>query len=488
MEVRLATAAVVLLLAVPTGQAQVPEGPEGIRLAYGEDTETVTVTFSGPPAAEALVQITGPGGETRAVEAEAGPLPGDDEVAYRATLSGLEPATNYTYVASLDGTESDGFAFQTPPPADAETPVRLTVFGDQGVPAPEPHPDRTDGESPLRNAALAANLSPDAHVLPGDISYADGDPEIWDVYFDKMEPYWATTPLMTVPGNHEREAGQGYTQYDARLTMPEVDGVGRWWTVQIGNVQLVGLNSDTACVESQAVQVMPTVSHYCGGRGASEDARQPNERQLAFVERTLSAADEDETVDWTIVQYHNPTYSTGSHGSNPDVQALWVPLFEEHGVDLVLNGDDHLYQRTQTLQGGEPAEEGPVYVVNGLGGSDTYDFADDEEDRPGWEAHRFNDEYGTLVLDAYEDRLESRFVTLEGDVVDPFTLVDGANGSAHVLEEATAAGDVDEEAEDAEPEVDDEDEGVLAAPAVGAGAGLAALLAAAVALARRRHP
>lgn len=429
-----AVTAGLLLLAVPSVLAQAPQGPEGLHLAYGSQPSTLTVTFSGPPATEASVVLVEP--EERSIAAEPEPLPGDDEVVYRAELTGLTPATAYTYRAHLDGQASQELPFRTAPSAESEEPVRITGFGDQGVPAPAPHLDRADGDAPLENSELVARLEPDVHLLAGDISYADGDPGIWDIYFRENQPFWGTTPFMTVPGNHEREAGQGYAQYDARLTMPEATDPGRWWTTQVGNVQLVGLNSDTICTESQAVQVVPTASYYCSA--GREEAREPNERQLAFVEETLAAAEQDGSVDWTIVTYHNPTYSTGGHGSNPDVQALWVPLFEEHGVDLVLNGDDHLYQRTKTLQGGEPAEEGPVYVVNGLGGSDTYTFQDEGQPPP-WEAHRFNDDYGTLVVDAYEDRLEGRFLTLNGTSVDEFTLAGGANGSPTLVDQSTEA-------------------------------------------------
>lgn len=477
-----------LLVTVPTGLAQSPPtAPEGLHLSYGNPAQNaVHVTFSGPPAAEAIVEITGPDDETRTVDAQTYALPVDDEVGYRAQIDGLEAGTEYTYKALLDGAESDTFTFQTAPQPDTDEPVRITMFGDHGVPAP-PHPDRTDGDSPIENMELAASLDPDVHLLPGDIAYADGDPLIWDIYFQKNEPLWATTPTMTVPGNHEREAGQGYTQYDARLTMPEPDPIGRWWEVQVGNVQVVGLNSDTACAEGQAVQALPIISYYCGGFQQGE-ARQANERQLSFVEETLSEDAEDPTVDWTVVAYHNPTYSTGSHGSNGDVQALWGPLFEEYGVDVVVNGDDHLYQRTHPLVDGEPADEGPVYMVNGLGGSDTYEFEDeDEEERPEWEAARFNGDYGTVLFEASEDRLTSRFVTLNGTTIDEFTLANGSDGSGHVLgadENATPAaaecsGDDCEEAED--------DEEVLGVP--GLSAGLVVGLSAAVALlgARRRR-
>jgi hypothetical protein len=154
-------------------------------------------------------------------------------------------------------------------------------------------------------------------------------------------------------------------------------------------------------------------------------------------------------------------------------------LFEEHGVDLVLNGDDHLYQRTKPLQDGSPADKGPVSIVNGLGGSDTYEF-EDEGDRPNWEAHRFSEEYGTVVLEAYEDRLDAQFVGIEGATTDAFTLVGGANGSATT----TDAGVDDpgsDEAGSSEDEVDGNEEETGPTPVPGPGLVATALAAIAVA-------
>lgn len=57
---------------------------------------------------------------------------------------------------------------------------------------------------------------------------------------------------------------------------------------------------------------------------------------------------------------HHPAYSAGHHGSTPDVQENWVPLFERYDVPLVLAGHDHDYQRSLPL-------DGVTYVVSGGG-------------------------------------------------------------------------------------------------------------------------
>ena len=76
--------------------------------------------------------------------------------------------------------------------------------------------------------------------------------------------------------------------------------------------------------------------------------------QRAFLERTLAGA----TERWRIVMLHHPPYSAGYQGSDKDVRRAFVPIFERYGVQLVLSGHDHDYQRSRVL-------DGTTYVVSG---------------------------------------------------------------------------------------------------------------------------
>ena len=78
--------------------------------------------------------------------------------------------------------------------------------------------------------------------------------------------------------------------------------------------------------------------------------------QLAFLENALEAAD----TTWTIVAMHHPPYSAGYQGSSIDARRAFAPLFEQYGVQLVLSGHDHDYQRSEVING-------VTYVVSGAG-------------------------------------------------------------------------------------------------------------------------
>jgi 3',5'-cyclic AMP phosphodiesterase CpdA len=84
-------------------------------------------------------------------------------------------------------------------------------------------------------------------------------------------------------------------------------------------------------------------------------------RQTAWLKRHLATS----TATWKIVSFHHPAYTCGGYLSNPAVVSRWVPLFERYGVQLVLSGHDHNYQRFAP-------RHGVTYVVHGGGGQELY--------------------------------------------------------------------------------------------------------------------
>ncbi|MBP5430210.1 MAG: metallophosphoesterase [Elusimicrobiaceae bacterium] len=83
--------------------------------------------------------------------------------------------------------------------------------------------------------------------------------------------------------------------------------------------------------------------------------------QTKWLKTTLSSAGDK----WKIVVMNAPAYSTGVNGSNLEVAAAWVKLFETYGVNLVLQGGDTNYERTFPLRNGETHSRGVTYVTLG---------------------------------------------------------------------------------------------------------------------------
>jgi 3',5'-cyclic AMP phosphodiesterase CpdA len=219
------------------------------------------------------------------------------------------------YATHLKGSPTSTVAWR-PFPADQQPELNLAVagdIGDSGV--------RLDATA-RAITELDARQPVDVLALVGDNAYPTGDPaELRDTVFRPFRDLLhGGTELLAVLGNHDVMQGHAAGQV-AALGMP-----GRWWARHEGDVLIVGL-----------------------------DSTRPDDRdQRAWLERTLAAA----TEPWRIVMLHHPPYSAGYHGSDKAVRRAFVPLFERYGVQLVLSGHDHDYQRSVPI-------DGVTYVVTG---------------------------------------------------------------------------------------------------------------------------
>lgn len=221
----------------------------------------------------------------------------------------------YRYVTHLKGSPSETVAWEPLPTEGQELHVALAGdIGDSG--------SRLDATAAA--VARADRAQPfDRFVLLGDNVYPNGDPDrLSETVFTPFAPVLAHADLDAILGNHDIKDDNG-DAHTAALGMP-----GRWWARHVGDVLLVGLDSNTP----------------------------DDPEQLAWLERTLATA----TEPWRIVFLHHPPYSAGYQGSDLDSRAAFTPLFARYGVALAVSGHDHDYQRSVPLAG-------VTYVVSGAG-------------------------------------------------------------------------------------------------------------------------
>jgi hypothetical protein len=326
--------------------------PAGAHLAFGNDPRhDMSVVWSTPgPVANprlsyGLADGTGTvvAAETRAIPVNLlDPALMDGSQYHQVRLTGLQPGTTYGYRLLHDGAASEVRPFTTAP--TAPTRFTFTAFGDQGA---------TDaGAAVTRQVVLA---KPAFNLVAGDLCYAndvgtttpldllDLDPTVWDRWFAQSQASAAGVPWMPTLGNHDVEAGFGPLGYDghlARLALPRNGFNDHVYSFRYGNV---------AFVSADANDISPEIPHpYSGGQ------------QTNWLDQELGRLRADPMVDFLVVFFHHCAFSTiTAHGSDGGVRRQWTPLFDRHGVDLVINGHNHAYERTTPIRDGVPTVESP---------------------------------------------------------------------------------------------------------------------------------
>lgn len=309
-------------------------------------------------------------------------------VTQEAKLTGLAPNTTYTYHVG-----DRAFQLTTAPAGPAN--FSFVALGDMGV-APEA----------AASVKAIQELNPNLVIHGGDISYAEGRQNEWIEWFGMVEPLAATRPWVTALGNHETYTGSSVTDVttfageDKRLPSPVeiafyherfgLPGNELWYSFDWGGVHFVALDTFSEAAIPAA--------------------------ETAWLTQDLAA---HANATWTVAFLHEPPYSTGtSHGSSARVQHAFVPLLEAGGVDLVIAGHEHNYERSYPLRAGVPLAttndtqegNGTVYVVTGGGGEALYPFG--EKAAP-WSAARSSTHH-VLAVSVTPDAIEGRYVGTDG--------------------------------------------------------------------------
>jgi Calcineurin-like phosphoesterase/Bacterial Ig domain/Purple acid Phosphatase, N-terminal domain len=356
-------------------------------------------------------------------------------------LSGLTPGTQYFYsVGTTTATLSSGpdFTFFTAPPTGAAQPTRIWVLGDSGT------GDAVAAAVRDGYTTFGAGAYTDVWLMLGDNAYETGtDAEFQTAVFDMYPSYLRQTPLWSCIGNHETAQSTNpplTIPYFQSFTFPmagEAGGVAsgteKYYSFDYGRVHFIALDSMTS-------------------------SRQPGSAMLTWLQMDL----ESTLQDWIIAFWHHPPYSKGSHNSDNESELKQmrenaVPILEAAGVDLVLAGHSHCYERSWLIDGhygtastfnssmkldggsgredgtgvyGKPAglaaHQGAVYAVAGNGGHVTsWTNGSTAEFNPSPHPAMFYSALhtGSMVIDIDGDRMDVKMIRATGAVDDYFSIV-----------------------------------------------------------------
>lgn len=276
---------------------------------------------------------------------------------HKTALTGLKPNTAYFYrvrAETPDGArlDSGALSFRTMPGPD--TPLVFAVTADTQ-------------ERPFINFRLSQAIwaqRPHFLVLAGDLIGGEEDERRWhwtDEYFVGMGPLAEHVPVLAARGNGDVDMVDAatdrrvFTHFDRYHNQPD-QGRG-YYSWRIGDIEFFVLDGNLALRERQEP----------GFRG----------RQRAWLAEALKAS----TARWKIAVHHQPAYSSDEDdygdsytgpttGGDAEIRQDFVDLYERYGVDLVLSGHIHSYERAWPLTRGRPACGGVTYLQVGGGGGD----------------------------------------------------------------------------------------------------------------------
>ncbi len=271
------------------------------------------------------------------------------------------------------------------------------------------------GGTDLRPAASMTNQMgsqrPAFTLLAGDICYADPsgtglpaddsgalttgaapgtnlyNPYVWDVFLNQIEGQAAFTPWMFATGNHDMEplfgntsflgdsSVHGYGGHAKRLDLPKngPKTCPSVYSFVYANVAVISVDANDLSAEIQT------------NTGYSDGA------QLKWLDATLKEWRTNPHVapgiDFIVVFFHHCAYSTtANHASDGGVRHALDPLFTKYQVDLVVQGHNHIFERTDPIKNGKrtrpapdgatihPATDGVTYICAGSGGRPRYAF------------------------------------------------------------------------------------------------------------------
>jgi hypothetical protein len=375
-------------------------------------------------------------------------------------ISNLAPSTIYYYSVGNNSTSfttpSARFRFKTNPIPGSEVPTRVWAIGDFGKGNAE--------QVAVKNSYMQYDDSSntDVWIWLGDNVYNDGTDEEYQTKLFELNGFsdvFSWLPFWPSPGNHDYNTvweesaflGIPYSNipledhegpyFDLVHVPTEAEAGGfpseleLFYSFDYGDVHFLSLNSE----------VFDFAQTFEG-----------IDRMKQWIEQDLI----QNTRTFTIAYFHQPPYSKGSHDSDDAFELVMkamrervIPLLEEYDIDLVICGHSHVFERSKLIHGHygnsfsfEPSTmlkdgsngnfeqgnayrkdglsstpDGTVYVVCGNSGS--------KEDAPSLDYPIMQfvdgglDACGSFVMDIYKNRLDGKYLHMNGTVMDEFTIL-----------------------------------------------------------------
>ncbi len=231
--------------------------------------------------------------------------------------------------------------------------------------------DSQEGPTYFNRVLSQVSESADFILHTGDVVQNSKYEHEWTEMLDGNFEYLSRIPVMAISGNHETTyntsgAEETFKHFNNSIPAQASTTLGYFYSFIYGDVKFIMLNTND----------------LTGNKLKAE--------QYNWLVNEL----ETNTCKWTVVALHNPLYSAGKWGANSANNAIALALqqqlrgiFAQYGVDIVLQGHDHVISKTYPIDGNGIAQSeiietidgveysvdpsGVIYLMNGPAGSQT---------------------------------------------------------------------------------------------------------------------
>ncbi len=360
-------------------------------------------------------------------------------------INGLTPYTKYFYNVGSTSLVTQGDTnnyFVTNPTPGTPGNYRFWVVGDCG--------NASSNQTNCKNSYLAynGNRVTNAILLSGDNAYNSGTDAEYNSKFFAIYQNDALKKMTmySAPGNHDYNNGAStattvpYFTHFQTPTNGQSGGIASnnpaYYSFDYGNVHFLSLDS-------------------YGTTGASQKMYDTTGAQVNWIKQDLASNNKK----WTIAYWHHPPYTMGSHNSDTEgdlvnIRTRFIRILERSGVDMIITGHSHDYERTKLINGhyGNEAsfnatshnlssstglydgsanscpyekdslnnKVGTVYVLSGSAGQ----LGGQQGSFPHNSMYYSNaTNGGTFILDIEDNKLDAKWLCADGVIRDKFTMV-----------------------------------------------------------------
>lgn len=247
---------------------------------------------------------------------------------FRVALTGLTPDSQYVYQVVVNGKPaSELHSFYTAP--DKAEDFTFLAYGDTRT--------YQDKHQLLADKMAVDPNNPRFTIHVGDLVENGAQTNLWPDFAVAIKELGASMPMYVAIGNHEFNSENYYNNF----ALPRTGGGqnnSEWYSFNYGGVHFIIL--DTNILDKYINTYVPDAVN----------------KQWDWLNKDLEA---NKGTKWIVAIFHHPIYSSHKTSRYPLLQEKLIPLFDKYGVDLVLNGHNHIYERV--LAGGRN------YITTGCG-------------------------------------------------------------------------------------------------------------------------